>query len=135
MTATRRLGHVARHLASAEAVDNIPDPRHDPARMPGEQGRPGNMPRGPDAQGFGIIRHHPPPFDPIAQADEAFAFYEENGYVVVNSLSEQEVTDLNVVSDEFVNTRCVFMLVLSGFYWVLHVFCTCYALVVYCFCE
>ena len=32
-------------------------------------------------------------------------FYKDNGYVVVNSLSEQEVRRLNLVADEFVTTR------------------------------
>ena len=32
-------------------------------------------------------------------------FYKDNGYVVVNSLSEQEVRHLNLVADEFVTTR------------------------------
>lgn len=104
-----RLAAVQRHLVAAETVEalpadyesDIPDPRYDPERAGAAEGkgRPGNMPRGQELQGYGIMGSHPPPFDPIAQAEEAFAFYQENGYVVVNSLSQQEVADLNVVCD------------------------------------
>lgn len=113
--AVQRLVALHRQLAASSgaptsdydmAVD-IPDPRHDPQRAGAAagNGRPGNMPRGEELQGYGIMGSHPAPFDPIKQADEAFQFYQENGYVVVNSLSQQEVADLNSVCDEFVTTR------------------------------
>jgi hypothetical protein len=118
METARRLAAVQRHLCSAvtgesaaspdyDLATDIPDPRHDSNRTGADagNGRPGNMPRGEHLQGFGIMGSHPPPFDPIKQADEAFAFYQENGYVVVNSLSQQEVAGLNTVCDEFVTTR------------------------------
>ena len=119
--------------ASSELPEDIPDPIGF-AENSEENGRPGNWPLGEHIQGcapherslfchcgepsavitadicrsarsYGIIKHHPPPFDPQTQEDEAFQFYHENGYVVVNSLSEQEVTDLNAVCDEFVHDR------------------------------
>ena len=95
------------HEDNAWEQADIPDPRHDPQRAGADagNGRPGNMPRGEELQGYGILGSHPPPFDPINQADEAFEFYQENGFVVVNSLGEQEVADLNSVCDEFVTTR------------------------------
>lgn len=87
------------------AADNIADPISDGPGRGRSTGRPGNSPLGPDVQGFGIRRAHPPPFDPIEQADEAFAFYEENGYVVVNSLNECEVAELNATADEWHRDR------------------------------
>ena len=119
--------------AASELPEDIPDPIGF-AENSEENGRPGNWPLGEHIQGcapherslfchcgepsavitadicrsarsYGIIKHHPPPFDPQTQEDEAFQFYHENGYVVVNSLSEQEVTDLNAVCDEFVHDR------------------------------
>ena len=103
----RRVGAVQAHVTAAAAYpadDDIPDPPHDPdAAATNVTG--GNSPLGPGLQGYGIRRSHPPPFDPRTQADEAAAFYFENGYVVVNALSEQEVADLNVVADEFVHDR------------------------------
>ena len=61
------------------------------------------MPVSPEVQGYGLqcVKHHPPPFDPVAQFDEAFRFYEENGYVVVNQLNNSEIKGLNAVCDEF----------------------------------
>lgn len=67
-------------------------------------GRAGNIPvKG--GQGFGIIGHHPPPFDPVNQFDEAFSFYEEHGYVVVTQLHDREVRQLNAVCDQFHQER------------------------------
>tara|TARA_B100000676_G_scaffold272371_1_gene290313 strand:- start:316 stop:1461 length:1146 start_codon:yes stop_codon:yes gene_type:complete len=88
--------------------DNISDPISTIAKQEGGQkkasrdlsGRLGNMPV-EGVQGFGIIKHHPPPFDPVAQFDEAFDFYEEHGYVVVSQLSDGEVMALNAVCDAF----------------------------------
>lgn len=90
--------------------DNINDPVSsipaDSARTAADKstrhlsGRAGNVPV-EGQQGYGINRHHPPPFDPVAQLDEAFAFYEEHGYVVVTQLGDGEVSQLNAVCDEF----------------------------------
>jgi hypothetical protein len=94
--------------------DNISDPistippkgTYGGAKRPSRDlsGRPGNSPR-KGIQGFGIISHHPAPFDPFTQFDEAFAFYEEHGYVVVSQLNEEEITTLNMVCDEFNEER------------------------------
>jgi hypothetical protein len=55
------------------------------------------------------FRHHPAPFDPHTQADEAFAFYQDNGYVVVDALSGREVEALIAASDDFVSSRGIEM--------------------------
>ena len=52
----------------------------------------------------GIIKHHPPPFQPN-QVDEILSFYNEHGYVVVETLSEQEVAELNAVCDGWYEER------------------------------
>lgn len=73
----------------------IPDP---PQRGPG--GRDANSPLGKQVQGY--AKHAPHPiFDPRTQFEEAFHFYQENGFVVIPLLSEQEVAELNVVCDEW----------------------------------
>ena len=56
------------------------------------------------AASAGIIKHHPPPFQPN-QVDEILAFYNEHGYVVVETLSEQEVAELNAVCDGWYEER------------------------------
>ena len=86
-------------------MDDIPDPISDGPGPCGKTGRQGNSPYGLKVQGYGIHKQHPPPFDPIEQADEALSFYHEHGYVVVNSLSEQEVAGLNKVCDEWHEVR------------------------------
>ena len=67
-------------------------------------GRAGNAPV-EGTQGYGIVSHHLPPFDPVAQLDEAFEFYEAHGYVVVTQLGADEVRALNAVCDEFHHER------------------------------
>ena len=52
----------------------------------------------------GIIKHHPPPFQP-SQVEEILAFYTEHGYVVVETLSQQEVAELNAVCDGWYEER------------------------------
>ena len=84
-------------ISSIPSLEELPVAERASKDMPG---RPGNMPvKG--VQGFGIIKHHPLPFDPVAEFDEAFAFYEEHGYVVVDQLSDDEILALNNVCDDF----------------------------------
>jgi hypothetical protein len=81
-------------------------------------GNPGNNPRHSpgytvemgqqsELQGYGILGEHPPPFDTSdpAQLDAAEAFYDESGFVVVQALSEEEVTQLNAATDAWVAER------------------------------
>ena len=116
-----RIAAVLAHLSSGEqeappapvalcGPDNIDDPAAIFPPLAGTPehvgaGRNMNSPLGEAVQGYGIIRHHPPPFDPSTQFREALNFYRENGYVVVNSLSGSEVSMLNSVCDEWVHTR------------------------------
>ncbi|MEM7365507.1 MAG: phytanoyl-CoA dioxygenase family protein [Pseudomonadota bacterium] len=88
-------------ISTIPSLEELPVAERAPKDMPG---RPGNMPV-EGVQGFGLIKHHPPPFDPVAQFDEAFAFYEEHGYVVVDQLSDDEIRTLNSVCDEFHEER------------------------------
>ena len=80
---------------------DVPDPNSRELEFSSESGRAGNSPLGNEVQGLQIIKHHPPPFDPNTQQDEAFAFYQENGYCVISALSSQEIKDLNAVADNF----------------------------------
>ena len=90
---------------------DIPDPnsRHH-TLPPAERGaalgsnpwpadRTGNSPLGTEVQGLQRLGSHPPPFDPTTQEEDAFAFYQQHGYVVVSVLSPQELRDLNAVAD------------------------------------
>ena len=67
----------------------------------------GNRPLGGVIQGFAGVGGDPslraqhPVFDPKTQFDEAFRYYQENGFCVITLLSEQEVADMNAVADEF----------------------------------
>ncbi|PDH39415.1 MAG: hypothetical protein CNE99_05750 [OM182 bacterium MED-G24] len=88
-------------ISTIPSADEVPAAERAARDKPG---RPGNMPV-EGVQGFGIIKHHPSPFDPVEQIDEAFAFYEAHGYVVVNQLSDVELQQLNEVCDEFHNER------------------------------
>ncbi len=84
----------------SDPISTIPAGGSKPKSSRHVGGRAGNTPR-EGKQGFGIIKHHPPPFDPVTQLDEAFAFYEAHGYVVVSQLSADEVDELNGVCDAF----------------------------------
>jgi hypothetical protein len=90
----------ARRVPEIHLLD-VPDPNSLELEFSSESGRAGNSPLGNEVQGLQIIKHHPPPFDPNTQADEAFEFYRQNGYCVITALSEQELTDLNAVADNF----------------------------------
>ena len=80
---------------------DIPDPNSRQLKFSSPSGRGGNSPLGNEVQGLQKIKHHPPPFDPNTQQDEAFAFYQEHGYCVIRVLSPQEIKDLNAVADKF----------------------------------
>ena len=80
---------------------DIPDPNSRHLKFSSPSGRGGNSPLGNEVQGLKRIKHHPPPFDPNTQQDEAFAFYQEHGYCVISVLSPQEIKDLNAVADKF----------------------------------
>eukprot|EP01050_Picozoa_sp_SAG11_P011300 SAG11_NODE_1187_length_5588_cov_6.285662_5_plen_416_part_00 len=66
-----------------------------------------NSPRGLTQQGFGIgwqdraSAVQPPMFDPTWQFRQACEFYAENGFVVVDALSQDEVAEMNNVADLF----------------------------------
>ena len=64
---------------------DIPDPNSFGIERETESGRAGNNPLGSEVQGYQRFKHHPPPFDPNTQQNEAFKFYQENGYVVVSA--------------------------------------------------
>ena len=56
---------------------------------------------GNDEQGFGIRAiEQPPVFDPRTQHDEAFAFWQDQGFVVVTALDEAEVAEMNAAADD-----------------------------------
>jgi hypothetical protein len=88
----------------SSCADNydIPDP---PQTEPG--GREQNRPLGGTIQGFAGVGGDPslrathPVFDPNTQFDEAFRYYQENGFCVITLLSEREVAAMNAVADEF----------------------------------
>jgi hypothetical protein len=124
----RRLARLARHVAAGHefgttekveeyralglqwaAPERLPPPTDDvrsadafaipdPAQT-GEGGRDANSPLGALTQGFAEYGKHPI-FDPRTQEDEAFEFYQRNGYCVIKMFSEQEVVELNAVCDE-----------------------------------
>lgn len=87
----------------AAAAGDIPDPITSGPGDGRKTGRQGNSPLGKGVQGFGLAGTAPPPptFDPIAEADAALRFYREHGFVVVSSLSVDEVAGLNAVADGF----------------------------------
>ena len=89
-----RLGPPTHDISNADSFA-IPDPA-----QTGEGGRDQNSPLGPQTQGFGAYGAHPI-FDPHTQADEAFEFYQLNGYCVITMFSAEEVQRLNDVCDEF----------------------------------
>lgn len=91
---TERLPPPTADVRSADAFD-IPDPP-----QTGAGARDMNSPLGQQLiQGFGEYGTHPI-FDPHTQEDEAFEFYQRNGYCVIKMFNEQEIADLNAVCDE-----------------------------------
>ena len=99
-----RVRHAALPTKNAGAGDgDIPDPITDGPGPGVRPGRSGNCPLGAGTQGYGgqHLRPHPPPFDPVAQAEAALAFYAEHGYVVVRALGAEEVARLNDACDTF----------------------------------
>jgi hypothetical protein len=88
-------------ISSADAYD-IPDPAQQ-----GSGGREANSPLGGQVQGFAgaggdpTLRGTHPTFDPTTEHDEAFQFYQDNGYVVIRLLDRQEIASLNAVCDQF----------------------------------
>ena len=80
-------------------------------------GNPGNNPRHSEGytpgqgqsqlQGYGILGKHPIPFDTGSprEFDKALDFYKQNGFVVVQALSPNEVTALNAATDNWVRER------------------------------
>eukprot|EP01048_Picozoa_sp_COSAG05_P011093 COSAG05_NODE_1022_length_6130_cov_48.450174_3_plen_220_part_00 len=80
---------------------DIPDPNSLGVPFETESGRAGNSPLGEEVQGYQRFKHHPPPFDPNKQQDEAFEFYRQNGFVVIDALSDTEVDSLNKVAVSF----------------------------------
>jgi hypothetical protein len=89
-----QLGPSTRDINNADSF-SIPDPP-----QTGEGARDQNSPLGALTQGFGELGTHPT-FDPRTQEDEAFEFYQLNGFCVIKMFSTDEVKRLNAVCDEF----------------------------------
>ena len=96
-----RLPPPTKDIMSADAYD-IPDP---PQTGPG--GRDANSPLGSEVQGYAgaggdlSLRGTHPVFNPRTQFDEAFRYYQEHGFTVIELLSEEEVVAMNAVADEW----------------------------------
>ena len=96
-----RLPPPTKDIMSADAYD-IPDP---PQTGPG--GRDANSPLGTEVQGYAgaggdlSLRGTHPVFNPRTQFDEAFRYYQEHGFTVIELLSEEEVVAMNAVADEW----------------------------------
>ena len=91
-----RLGPPTTDVRSGDSFA-IPDPP-----QTGEGARDMNSPLGPLTQGFAAYGSHPI-FDPRTQEDEAFEFYQRNGYCVIKMFDAKEVVELNDVCDEICN--------------------------------
>jgi hypothetical protein len=89
----RRLAAVAAHVGAQPVLD--PDVIAAAATVQPTQGFIGNS-----QQGFGIRAQKPPPvFNPRTQHADAFEFWQENRYVVVQALSASEVREMNQIAD------------------------------------
>ena len=85
----QRLGAVAAHVAPALSGVSAVQTAAAPQPFVGN-----------GQQGFGIrAKAQPPVFDPRTQHAEAYRFWEENRYVVVQALSASEVREMNEIAD------------------------------------
>ncbi len=95
---SRRLATVAAHLGAQPvlpATASTCTARGVAATLQPPQAFIGN-----NQQGFGIRAQRPPPvFDPRTQHVEAFEFWQENRFVVVQALSASEVREMNEIAD------------------------------------
>ena len=86
----KRLGVVTAHVAPALSGINAVQPAAAAPQPFVGNGR----------QGFGIpAKRQPPVFNPRTQHAEAYRFWEENRYVVVQALSASEVREMNETAD------------------------------------
>ena len=104
MEPRRRLGAIVAHLQAA-AARRSPEAGRAARRAAAQRGGGGatpDSPRGPGLQGFGLLSpEQPPVFDPVVQHEEALSFYSEQGYVVVNALSQAQVLEMNALADRW----------------------------------